>query len=57
MLRSSCLFIASFALLSLTMFSATMLTAKVASAQDPLMTQLYGSGVHAFFSGNQQQAY
>jgi hypothetical protein len=46
MLRSSCLFLVGF----------TLLSATTASAQDPLLAQLYGSGVHAFFSGDYRQA-
>ena len=39
------------------LWCATALCATVASAQDPLTAQLYGSGVHAYFSGNSKAAY
>ncbi len=34
----------------------TLISAGSAAAQDPLLAQLYGSGVHAFFSGDYKQA-
>ena len=34
-----------------------LVSAAAASAQDPLTAQLYGSGVHAFFSGDSKGAY